>query len=121
MPWTCSPFLSQSALTVPRSSISLDVWTENLNMKLPAPAYRQAGTPLGRDRHGGASSRFAHDENWIEDAKLSGTRGQARRCASQIIQTSQAIKNFVSNGIKLAQETTQKEMLINRGHVKEFR
>jgi hypothetical protein len=87
----------------------------------PRPDYRQAGTPLGRDRHGGASSRFAHDENWIEDAKLSGTRGQARRCASQIIQTSQAIKNFVSNGIKLAQETTQKEMLINRDHVKEFR
>jgi len=24
-------------------------------MKLPAPAYRQAGIPLGRDRHGGAS------------------------------------------------------------------
>ena len=24
-------------------------------MKLPAPAYRQAGTPSGRGRHGGAS------------------------------------------------------------------
>jgi hypothetical protein len=26
-------------------------------MKLPAPAYRQAGIPLGRDRHGGASRK----------------------------------------------------------------
>jgi len=24
-------------------------------MKLPGPAYRQAGTPLGRDKHAGAS------------------------------------------------------------------
>ena len=28
-----------------------------LELKLPAPAYRQAGTPLGRDRHGGASRK----------------------------------------------------------------
>jgi hypothetical protein len=42
-------------------------------MKLPAPAYRQAGTPLGREGHGGARSRSRRDGPSLADrAGLAG-------------------------------------------------